>query len=127
MFEREEQLHLHQFGTLTDVEAELNQIRGESWNVERAHNEKQKQQAKAEKSARRMNKKKRGTSLNTSLFHIYFWQLKETQWNSWELEGTRGNPRELEGTQENSKEALVEVMEGKKLRKRGKEGKFHKS
>ena len=72
MFEREEQLHLHQFGTLTDVEAELNQIRGESWNVERAHNEKQKQQAKAEKSARRMNKKKRGTSLNTPFFSINF-------------------------------------------------------
>ena len=34
-----------------------------------------------------------------------------------------------QGTQGNSiysKEALVEVMEGKKLRKRGKEGKFHK-
>ena len=26
-----------------------------------------------------------------------------------------------------SKEALIEAMEGKKLRKRGKEGKFHKS
>ena len=38
--------------------------------------------------------------------------------------------RELKGTQGNwiySREALVEVMEGKKLRKRGKEGKFHKS
>ena len=35
--------------------------------------------------------------------------------------------RELEGTQGNLKEALVEVMEEKKLRKRGKEGKFHKS
>ena len=32
----------------------------------------------------------------------------------------------LKGTQGNSREALVEVMEGKKLRKRGKEGKFHK-
>ena len=49
------------------------------------------------------------------------------QGNSRELEGTRGNSRELEGTQGNSREALVEVMEGKKLRKRGKEGKFRKS
>ena len=35
--------------------------------------------------------------------------------------------RELKGTQGNLKEALVEEMEGKKLRKRGKEVKFHKS
>ena len=34
---------------------------------------------------------------------------------------------ELEGTQGNLREALVEVMERKKLRKRGKEGKFRKS
>ena len=101
MFEREEQLHLHQFGTLTDVEAELNQIRGESWNVERAHNEKQKQQAKAEKSARRMNKKKRGTSLNTPFFHIYF---LATRGNSRELKGTQGNSRELKVTQGNLRE-----------------------
>ena len=34
--------------------------------------------------------------------------------------------RELEGTWVSSRESLVEVMEGKKLRKRGKEVKFHK-
>ena len=44
-----------------------------------------------------------------------------------ELKGTLRKLRELEGTQDNSREALVEVMEGKKLRKRGKEGKFQKS
>ena len=48
-----------------------------------------------------------------------------------ELKGTHGNSRELKRTQGNSreglKEALVEVTEGKKLRKRGKEGKFRKS
>ena len=49
------------------------------------------------------------------------------QGNSRELKGTQGNSRELKGTQGSSKEALVEVMEGKKLRKRGKEVKFHKS
>ena len=35
--------------------------------------------------------------------------------------------RELKGPQSFSREALVEVIEGKKLRKRGKEGKFRKS
>ena len=46
-------------------------------------------------------KKKWGTSLNTSFFsHLFLW---------------------------NSREALVEVKEGKKLRKRGKEVKFQKS
>ena len=40
-----------------------------------------------------------------------------------ELEKTRGNSRELKRF---SREALVEVIEGKKLRKRGKEGKFRK-
>ena len=57
-------------------------------------------------------------------------ELKGTRGNSRELEGTRGNSRELERTRGNwfySREALVEVMEGKKLRKRGKEGKFQKS
>ena len=47
-----------------------------------------------------------------------------------ELKGIQGNWRELEGTHGiwiYSREALVEVMKGKKLRKRGKEGKFHKS
>ena len=39
---------------------------------------------------------------------------------------TQGNSRELKETQGNLREALVEVMEGKKLRKRGKEVKFHK-
>ena len=43
-----------------------------------------------------------------------------------ELKGTRGNSRELVGTRGNSREALVEVMEGKKLRKRGKDMKFNK-
>ena len=43
-----------------------------------------------------------------------------------ELKGTQGNSRELKGTQSFSREALVEVIEGKKLRKRGKEGKFRK-
>ena len=33
---------------------------------------------------------------------------------------------ELKATWGSSREALVEVMEGKKLRKRGKEGKFRK-
>ena len=42
------------------------------------------------------------------------------------IKGTQGNSRELKGTQGSSKEALVEVMEGKKLRKRGKEVKIHK-
>ena len=51
---------------------------------------------------------------------------KGTQGNSMEIKGTQGNSRELKGTLGFSKEALVEVMEGKKLRKRGKEGKFHK-
>ena len=41
--------------------------------------------------------------------------------------GTQGNSRELKGTQGNSREALVEEMEGKKLRKRCIEGKFRKS
>ena len=39
----------------------------------------------------------------------------------------QGNSRELKGTQSFSIEALVEVKEGKKLRKGGKEGKFQKS
>ena len=43
-----------------------------------------------------------------------------------EPEGTQVNSRELKGTWVSSREALVEVMEGKKLRKRGKEVKFHK-
>merc|ERR1711963_437778 len=46
-------------------------------------------------------------------------KLRETQGNSRELKGTQGNSRELKGTGGNSREALVEVMEGKKLRKRG--------
>ena len=66
-------------------------------------------------------------------------ELKETQGNARELKGTQGNSRELKGIQGNwrelkgthgtwiySREALVEVMKGKKLRKRGKEDKFHK-
>ena len=43
-----------------------------------------------------------------------------------ELKETQGNSRELKGTQSFSREALVEVIEGKKLRKRGKEDKFRK-
>ena len=44
-----------------------------------------------------------------------------------ELKGTQGKWRELEGTCNFQREALVEVNEGKKLRKRGKEVKFQKS
>ena len=44
-----------------------------------------------------------------------------------ELKETQGNSRKLKETQENLgffKEALVDVMEGKKLRKRGQRGKI---
>ena len=47
--------------------------------------------------------------------------------NSRELKRTQGNSRELKATWDSSREALVEVKEGKKLRKRGKEVKFQKS
>ena len=52
--------------------------------------------------------------------------VRKFQGNSRELKGTQENSRELKGTQSFSIEALVEVKEGKKLRKRGKEGKFRK-
>jgi len=62
-------------------------------------------------------------------------ELKGIQGNSRKLKGTHGNSRELKRTQGNSrnsrevqwKRSYVEAMEGKKLRKRGKEVKFHKS
>ena len=54
-------------------------------------------------------------------------KLRGTQRNSGKPRGTQGNSRKVKGTQGNSREALVEVLEGKKLRKRGKEVKFHKS
>ena len=57
----------------------------------------------------------KGTNLNS--FEPV--ELKGTWGNLRELEGTRGNLRELVGTQSFSMEALVEVIEGKKLRKRG--------
>ena len=66
---------------------------------------------------------------SSSRFNSNSRELKGTRGNSRELEGTRGNSSELEGTHGNSrelKEALVEVMGGKKPRKRGKEVKFHK-
>ena len=47
--------------------------------------------------------------------------------NSRELKRTQGNSRELKATWDSSREALVDVKEGKKLRKRGKEVKFQKS
>ena len=59
-------------------------------------------------------------------------ELKGTQGISSELielKGTQGNSSELIWTCKtwgNLKEALVEVVGGKKLRKRGKEDKFHK-
>ena len=71
----------------------------------------------------RKNKKKRGTNLKPLFFHIYFSQEKSRELEAkelWDLE-------EFEGTWNSSREALVEVIEGKKLRKSGKEGKFHKS
>ena len=48
--------------------------------------------------------------------------IKGTRGNSRELDDTRGNSRELKGTWVSSREALVEVIEGKKLRKRGQRG-----
>ena len=48
--------------------------------------------------------------------------LKRTQGNP-----TQGGSKRLKGIDWISREALVEVIERKKLSKRGKEGKFHKS
>ena len=63
------------------------------------------------KSMLMKNKNKRGTSLNTPLFHIYFLatqgnlrELRKTQGNSGELEGTQGNSKKLKRTQWNSRE-----------------------
>ena len=44
----------------------------------------------------------------------------------WFQRGFEVAQRRLKGTHWISREALVEVMEGKKLSKRGKEGKFYK-
>ena len=58
------------------------------------------------------------------------WALGGLIWGSSGLKGGskgfNGGSRGLKGTHWISREALVEVMEGKKLGKRGKEGKFYK-
>ena len=87
------------------------------------------------KSARRkrhINEKTRirdeeGSTFFLCIFtYFYFVENGSKKLDFRKLKGTQGNSRELKGTQGNSREALVEVMEGKKLRKRGKEVKFHK-